>query len=196
MNRWYKLGLIVIVIALLSPFVIVQILYSDQMEFVSYQFAGDYLKFIGSLVSISFSFYLINVFWKNKEIGDAIIQAKSTLINYTFRVINITDKILDLLNKSFNESEFSESQKRDDEVTRLLEKMHKVGLAIENSPVDSRALKDETFMSVYIDLVWKDLFSAFERLSSLKKFRNNYDDFILTLVEIKTVAQKIHSKLS
>jgi hypothetical protein len=188
--------LITIVIALLSPFVVVQALYGDQMEFVSYQFATDYLKFIGSLISISFSFYLINIFWKNKENGDAVNQAKSILINFTFRASNIADKILDLLNKSFNESEFSESQKRDNEVTRLLEKMHKVGLAIENTPVDSRALKDEVLMSVYIDLVWKDLSSAVDRLSSLKTFRNNYEDFLSTLADIKTVAQKIHNQLS
>ncbi|MBK9926926.1 MAG: hypothetical protein IPP66_16770 [Anaerolineales bacterium] len=191
MNRWHKVALIVIVIALLSPVAVVEILYGDQMEFISYQFAGDYLKFIGSLVSISFSFYLVNIFWKNKENNDAINHAKSMFINFTFRASNIADKSLELLNKSFNESEYSESQKRDNEVARLIEKMHKVGLAIENTPVDSRALKDDVFMSVYIDLVWRDLFSAVERLSLLKNFRNNYDDFLSALVEIKTIAKKI-----
>lgn len=196
MNKWYIVVLIIIAIVLLSPLVVVLNLYGNQIEFVSYQFVGDYLKFIGSLISISFSFFLINIFWKNKEAGDALNQARSILINYALRIINTADKIVELLNISFNETEFFESEKRDIEVSRLLEKIRRVGIAIENTPVDSRALKDNTFMAVYIELVWKDLLSTVERLSPTKNFRNNYDDFYSTLVEIKTIAQTINKELT
>jgi hypothetical protein len=196
MNKNYKRSLIIIVALLLLPVIIVLFFFGRQMEFVSYQFANEYLRFIGSLISISFSFYLINIYWKNHEIGDASNQAKSILLNYTIRIINITDKIYELINVTYDESGFSESQKRDVEIFRLIEKVQKISIAIENTPFDNRSFKDDVFTSVYIGFVWKDLLPVIERLSLLKNIRSNYEDFWSTLGELRNIVEKIRKEIS
>jgi hypothetical protein len=196
MNKNYKRGLIIVGVLLLLPVIIVQIFFGREMEFVSYQFANEYLRFIGSLISITFSFYLINIFWRDHETENTINHAKNILLNYTIRIINVTDKIFQLLSVVYNESQFSESQKRDVEISRLIEKVQKVSLAIENTPFDNRAFKDSVFTSVYIDSIWKDLLPLVERLSLFKNFRSNYEDFWSTLSELKSIAEKICEEIS
>jgi hypothetical protein len=184
MNRWYIIGLVLIIVILISPLAVVEINYGDQVEIVSYKFVEEYLKFLGSLISITFGFYLINVLWAKKESGEVINQTKKVLLNYLLQINKAALKILDLLDKPFDEVEYDKSQQRDAEVVHLVEKIQKIGMTIENAPVDIRSLKDDDVRKVYTEFIWGDLLPILDKLFSTKDFRNNYDEFLSIIAEI------------
>jgi hypothetical protein len=196
MKTRHIIGLIFIVILLALPLVVVQFNNGNQIEFISYKFTEEYWKFLGTLASVAFGFYLVNILWAEKEIGELINQTKRLLLNYLLRINKTCQAILDLLTKPFSEVNYDESQKRDIEILHLIEIIMKAGMALENTTIDIRAFRDDPVKEVYIEIVWDDLLPCIDRLSSITNFRIDYDEFSDTLIKIKALSEKGQKELS
>lgn len=154
---------------------------SGQIQFLPDRFAEEFWKFLASLASITFGFFLINVFWARRERQEKVNQARSILINYLLRINRIASKISEQLALNYSEIDFEESQKRDNEVVTLVKKMEKLANSIENITFDPSILSDSIIKDVFIGLIWEELLPNIENLSRKENFRADFEAF-LTLV--------------
>lgn len=184
MRRIQILGLLFVAILLALPLIGVEIGYGKQIEFVSYRFEEEYWKFLGGLGSVAFGFYLVNILWSEKEVGELTNQTKRLLLNHLLRINKTCLSIDELIKKQFPEENYDESQKRDLEVLKLKNNIQIAGMALEKITIDLRSLKDDSVKKVYLELIWGDLLPNIDRLSPISNFRDDYDEFINTINRI------------
>jgi hypothetical protein len=190
MKRNYIIGLIIFIFFLIMPLIVLKENYSNQIIFDSSKFSEEYLKFLGTLVSVAFGFYLVNILWTEKVTNELINQTKNFFLNCFLRINRICQNILDLLAKNYIEEKYDESQKRDIEIQNQVEKIFNIGLSLEHISIDFRTLKDDPVKNTYIELIWCDLLPSIEILSSLKNFRKDYERFSETVNIIKDLTIK------
>ena len=90
--------------------------------------------------------------------------------------------------ESYNKIE--ESRERDSNVESLITRIKTLTIGIEGITFEPLALENESVGRVYIDIIWSDLLPSIDRLSKIKFFRNEYEDFSRILDEIIDVSQK------
>ena len=80
------------------------VIFMGEYKFESYKFIDEYLNFLGSLISIAFGFWLVNVLWEKKAKNEKVNQAKRILLIFLIKINQFSKEIKKILSIQYNDS--------------------------------------------------------------------------------------------
>lgn len=185
MKNKYLVPSIFLFLGLITPLFFTYGKYGTFITLLPYLFVQNYWIFLGRLTSVGFGFYLLNVFWKEKERNDKIKDVKVVILNLVLRLQTSLITIENLLGEKYNTKQIELSNKRDKEVTELIRDLAFLGKILETLSIEPQLLRDETLSEIYIEKMWGYLIPLLNRLHTLQDFRREYDLFMEIFVQLQ-----------
>jgi hypothetical protein len=194
-KTWQRVTVIIFSCLIFSPVVIISIVSRDQISFLPHIFIKEYWKFLGSLVSVAFGFFLVNILLRQKERSETVGQAKKVISAHISKLKWLCEEIIRLLSFQYSEQQLEDSRKRDEKINRLVKRIGKLATGLENLVLEPRAFEDDTVRGVYFDGIWGELLSLIEKFPEFSNFRVKYDDFVFLITETKRLVEQYLEEL-
>jgi hypothetical protein len=189
-NKKLVLTIIIVLLLILSmTLLFVLIMSNGKIEFDASVFFTELFKFVLGVITLGISFWLVNVFWSEKQKQDRINHSRRIIKHFYHHLIKLISQCNELFAMNFLESERKASDEQDQKIIEIIRSLR---TSIDNALFiipEIDIMEDSTLSETLIESYWAKIVPAINKLNTINTIRCNSKEIMQQLEVISHASE-------